>query len=64
MSAMSVREFAKRLDVSPATAYRLVAAGAVNVTNVDASGKKPRLRITEAALERFLAKREIKGRAA
>lgn len=64
MNAMSVSEFGRRIGVSPATAYRLVAAGAVSVTNVDASGSRPRLRVTEAALERFLAKREIKGRAA
>jgi excisionase family DNA binding protein len=64
MKAMSIPEFAARLGVHRATAYRLIAAGAVTVTDVSASGKKPRLRITEAAYERFLSKREIKGRAA
>lgn len=64
MSEMSVIQFGKRLGVSSATAYRLVASRAVDVTDIDASGKRVRLRITEAAYQRFLAKREIKGRAA
>lgn len=61
---MTIPEFARRLDVHRATVYRLIKVGAVSVTNVSPNAKTPRLRITEAAYERFLADREIKRRAA
>jgi predicted site-specific integrase-resolvase len=64
MNAMTITQFGARLGISRTSAYRLVAAGAVNVTDIAPTSSKPRLRITEAAFERFLSKREIKGRAA
>lgn len=59
MNAMSVTEFGRRLGISPASAYRIVAAGEVDLVDGKATGKRPRIRITEAALERFLARRKI-----
>lgn len=63
-AAMTVTEFGQRIGISRSSAYDLIASGAVVLTNVAPPGKRIRLRITEAALERFLSKREIKGRAA
>lgn len=57
MNAFSVAVLAKRLGVSPASAYRIVASGEIDLVDGRATGKKPRIRITEAAYERFLAKR-------
>lgn len=60
---MTVAEFGARLGVSRAAAYRLVAAG--RITTVDVScGGRPKLRVTEAAFERYLAANTIPGRAA
>jgi predicted site-specific integrase-resolvase len=64
MKAMTVEQFGERLGISRTSAYRLVRTGAVDLTNIAPTTSKPRLRITEAAYERFLSKREIKGRAA
>jgi predicted site-specific integrase-resolvase len=61
--AMSVAEFGHRLGVSRASAYRIVGAGLVELTNVG-TGKAPRIRITESALERYLANRKFGRRAA
>lgn len=63
MNTMSVAEFARRLSVSRASAYRIVASGDIQLTDGRATGKKPRVRITEDAYARFLAKREMGGRA-
>lgn len=60
---MPVKEFAERISVSTRTAYRLVATGQIDVVNVATTGA-PRLRVTESALSRYLAKHVIKGRAA
>lgn len=64
MNAMTVEQFGERLGISRTSAYRLVAAGAVDVVDIAPTSAKPRLRIIEAAYQRFLSKREIKGRAA
>lgn len=64
MNEMTVTQFGRRLGISRASAYRIVASGAIALTDARATGKTPRVRITEAAYQRFLAKREIKGRAA
>jgi predicted site-specific integrase-resolvase len=64
MNAMSVPEFGRRLGISRASAYRIVASGEIALVDARATGKKVRVRISEAAYERFLAKREIRGRAA
>lgn len=61
---MSVKDFAVRIDVPRSTAYRIIAAGLIDVTNVSAGTRRPRLRISEAAFERYVAAREIKGRRA
>lgn len=59
---MTVTEFGRRLGVSRTTAYCIVATGDVQLTDVRASGKKPRLRITEEALTDFLRRRAIPQR--
>jgi hypothetical protein len=60
---MSVAEFGKRLGISRASAYRIVGAGQVDLTNVG-TGKSPRIRITEEALKQYLAGRTFGRRAA
>lgn len=62
-AAMSVENFGRRIGVSRASAYRIVAAGQVALTNVG-TGSRPRVRITEAALDAYLKSRTIKGVAA
>lgn len=57
MSLMTVEEFGRRLKVGRATAYRIVAARQVDVTDIAVKGR-PRLRISEKALERYVASRE------
>lgn len=58
---MTVEQFGKRIGVGRATAYRFVAAREIDTTDIALKGR-PRLRITEDALKRFIARRE--GRAA
>lgn len=60
---MSVQDFGRRIKVSRASAYRIVAAGLVELTNVG-TGDRPRLRITEAALSAYLERQRIGGMAA
>lgn len=60
---MTMTEFAARLCVSRATAYRIVAAGLVDITPVGL-GPKPNIRISEAALERYIERNEKPGRRA
>jgi excisionase family DNA binding protein len=60
---LTIPEFAARLGVSRATAYRIVADGLVDRTDVG-RGSKPKTRISEAALARYIAKREKQGRRA
>jgi hypothetical protein len=61
--AMSVTDFGRRLGISRASAYRIVAAGQVDLVNVG-TGRAPRIRITEEALQRYLAGRKFGRRAA
>lgn len=61
--AMSVAEFGKRLGISRASAYRIVGAGQVELTNVG-TGETPRIRITETALSQYFANRAFGRRAA
>jgi excisionase family DNA binding protein len=58
---LTVRQFAGRIGVSPRTAYRIIADGLVDRVDVG-RGSKPKTRISEAALERYLERREVKGR--
>lgn len=62
-AAMSVQDFGRRIGVSRASAYRIVAAGLVELTNVG-TGDRPRVRITEAALDTYLRRQAIKAVAA
>lgn len=57
MSLMTVTEFGQRIGVKRATAYRIVAARQVDTTDVAVRGR-PRLRISEEALKRYVARRE------
>ena len=63
MNLMTVEQFGKRIGVGRATAYRHVAAGQVDVTDIG-TGRRPRLRISEEAYEKFVAGRTEQGRAA
>lgn len=60
---MTVEQFAQRIGVSRATAYRIVGAGEVDRTPVG-HGSKPKIRISERALERYIERLEIPGRRA
>lgn len=60
---LSVAQFAKRLHVSPATAYRIVAAGRIDWTDIG-TGTRPRIRISERALRKYVDGRTEHGRAA
>ncbi len=63
MSAlMTVAEFGRRLGVSRATAYRIVAAGYIDRTDVGRG--KANTRISEAAYTRYLAANTKRGRRA
>lgn len=64
MNALTIPQVAGRLNVHRATVYRLIAAGDLAVIDVRASGKKTKLRVPEASLQRFEASRQIKGMAA
>lgn len=64
MSAMSVTEFGRRLGISRASAYRIVASGDVDLLDGKATGKRVRVRISEAAFEKFLRNRQFHGSAA
>lgn len=57
MSAMTVAEFGRRIGVGRASAYRIVAARKVATTDVG-TGRRPRLRISEKALEAYIARHE------
>lgn len=63
MQLLTVTEFGKRLGVGRATAYRIVAARQVDTTDVAVRGR-PRLRISEKALERYVGRRTEQGSAA
>jgi excisionase family DNA binding protein len=55
---MTLAEVADRLQVSIATVQRRVRAGEIAVLNVG-SRLRPRLRVTEADYQRYLASRRI-----
>lgn len=55
---MTVPEFGARIKVKPRTAYRIVARREVSVINVG-SRKRPNLRVSEAALARYVKEHEI-----
>jgi hypothetical protein len=56
-------DFGQRIDVPRSTAYDIVKAGHVDVVNIG-SKRRPRLRISEAAYQRYIRSREHKGRRA
>lgn len=60
---LTVTQFGHRLGVGRATAYRIVAARQVDVTDVG-TGRRPRLRISEKALNDYVARRTEQGSAA
>lgn len=60
---MKIGEVAEWLGVSPRTVYRAIARRQIVVTDVAVYGQ-PRLRIAESALAAYVARRQIKGRAA
>lgn len=55
---MKVGEFADRVGLPRSTAYGVIARREVDVTNVG-SLKRPRLRISESALRRYIERRQI-----
>jgi len=57
---LTVPQFAARLGVSRRTAYRIIAAGLIDRSDVGRG--KPKTRISEAALDRYLKRCEKKGR--
>jgi predicted site-specific integrase-resolvase len=63
VTAVSVTEFGRRIGVSRAVAYRLVASGGIETVNVG-SGATPRLRVTEDAIAAYLKRRKIPAKAA
>lgn len=58
---MTVPEFGKRIRVGATAAYAKVAAGEIDVVNVG-SPKRPRLRVTEADLQKYIQRHRIAGR--
>lgn len=59
---LTVPELAARLKVGRSTTYEIIAAGLIDVTPVG-TGKRPRIRISERALAKYLARRKQEGRA-
>lgn len=57
MNLMTVREFGARIGVSRSSAYEIVAARRIDTTDVG-TGRRPRLRISEDALKRYIARNE------
>jgi excisionase family DNA binding protein len=60
---MTIAEAADALRVSSRTVYRAIARRQIVTTDVAVYGQ-PRLRIAESALDAYVARRQIKGRAA
>ena len=56
---LTVLQVADRLAVRPAQVIRLIRAGLLPATNVGLGTRKPRLRISEAALGDFLVARQV-----
>lgn len=60
---LTIPQFAQRLGVSRATAYRIIADGLVDRTDVG-RGRRPKTRISERAVAKYIAAHEIRGRRA
>ncbi len=60
---LKVRDLMARLRVSRATAYRIVARGQIDWTDV-ATGGRPSIRISEDALRKYVSGRTERGSAA
>lgn len=60
---ISMATFAERLGCSPATAYRIVAAGRIDWTDIGIGGR-PRIRISERAFRKYVDGRTEQGRVA
>lgn len=56
---MTVREFAKRAEISLSLAYELIAEGRVRHRRVGRKGKRGAIRVDEEALREFLEKTEV-----
>jgi excisionase family DNA binding protein len=54
MRLLKVPAAAERLDVSPATVYRLVHAGRLEPHFIGTGKSRPRVRIEESELDRFI----------
>lgn len=61
---LTVPEAAKALGVHPMTVRRLVWDGELTWVNVGRGKSKPRIRIRQSVLERYMASRERAGKAA
>lgn len=62
--ALKVAEVAQQLRVHPQTVYRLIWGGELPWINVGHGKGRPRIRIRQSAVERYLASRERGGVAA
>jgi excisionase family DNA binding protein len=60
---LTIPQFAECIGVSRATAYRIVADGLIDRTDVGRGGK-PKTRISESALARYVQRHQIAGRRA
>lgn len=59
---MSIPALAKRLDISRRSAYRLIEQRLIATVPVG-TGSRPRMRVTEAALEAFLKRNQQAAKA-
>jgi excisionase family DNA binding protein len=56
----STTETAELLSVSPTTVFRWVTAGYLPAINIGEPGKRPKIRISEDDLQRFIEKRTVR----
>ena len=56
---LTVEDAAKRLSLDKMTVYRAVWAGEIAWVNLGQAGKRARVRISEAALDAYVAAREV-----
>lgn len=55
---LTIPQVAQRLgDVSRVTVYRRIAAGEISATNIGPRGGRTLMRVSEAALDRYIAQR-------
>lgn len=52
---LTVKHAAERLDVAPMTVYRLIYAGLLEPRHIGLGKKKPRVRVAESELDRYIA---------